>query len=244
MSMTRSDNSLRVSAGYLVARPVDRTAFMDASLLPPVIRTASGCLAQIAPDTWALAWVRCDEAERCEAASRFGIPPGRLAELMDWVTQRFDEDFLWPNLFQTLEGAREFCATFVPEDSDACILGLALSSEDADVLLRQTEPTPGEGELGLRRCLALHLPPREGGLSLGSEVLGLEVGGTLHSSLCNGLARVFAQKLSAQPNAHGLFDDHALAQRCAAYAGREEVGAEPVPWRAWVLTEYPPFAAL
>ncbi|WP_148273216.1 hypothetical protein [Stigmatella aurantiaca] len=228
-----------MSAGYLVARPVDRTAFMDASLLPPRVRTASSCLARIAPDTWALAWASFDEAERCEAASRFGIPPSRIAELMDWVTQRFDEDFLWPNLFLTLEGAREFCATFVPEDSDAGILGLALSCEDADDLLRLTAPTLGEGETGLHRCLARRLPPREGGLCLGSEVLGVEAGGTLHSSLCNGLERAFAQQWSAQPNAHGLFDDHALAQRCAVYAGRGEVGAEPVPWRAWVLTEYP-----
>lgn len=233
------DESRLVSGGYLVVRPAERAPFMDASLVPPRLRTASGCLAPIAPDTWAIEWASGDEAERVSAATRFGVPPERLAGLIAWATHRFDEDFLWPNVFLTLEGAREFCATFVPADSDAVVLGLALASEDVDGFLRQTAPAPREGETGLHRCLARHLPPAEGGVRLGSEVLGAELGGTFHSYLCNGLERTFAEQFGARPNAHGLFDDHALARRCAAYAGREDVGAEPVPWLAWVLLEYP-----
>ena len=76
-------------------------------------------------------------------------------------------------------------------------------------------------------------------MRLGSEVLGMELGGSLHSSLCNGLESVFSERWGARPNAWGLWDDHELARRCAEYAGSEESGAEPVPWRAWVLTKYP-----
>ncbi|WNG25523.1 hypothetical protein F0U62_16985 [Cystobacter fuscus] len=212
---------------------------MDASLVPARLRTASGCLAPIAPDTWALDWARCDEAERVSAATRFGIPPSRLAELIDWVTHRFDKDFLWPNVFLTLEGARDFRATFVPADSDAFILGLALSNEDVDGLPWRTEPDPTVGEVGLHRSLSRGFPPAAGGVRLGSDVLGAELDGTLHSYLCNGLEHVFSRQLGALPNPYGLFDDHALARRCAVYAGRDDVGAEPIPWRAWVLTEYP-----
>jgi hypothetical protein len=233
------DETRLVSGGYLVARPAERAPCMDTSLVPPRIRTASGCLARIAPDTWAIDWAGRDEAERVSAATRFGIPPDQLTGLIEWVTRRFDKDFLWPNVFLTLEGAREFCATFVPADSDAFILGLALSSEDVDGLPGRTESAPTEGETGLHRSLARRLPPREGGVRLGSEVLGAERDGTLHSYLCNGLEFAFSRELGARPNEHGLFDDHDLARRCAGYAGREDVGAEPVPWRAWVLTEYP-----
>ncbi|MFY0570970.1 hypothetical protein ACN28E_45050 [Archangium lansingense] len=228
-----------VSGGYLVARPAERAPFMDASLVPSRLQSASGCIAPIAPDTWAIDWASCDSAERSAAATRFGVPPERLAELIAWATRRFDVDFLWPNVFLTLEAAREFCATFVPADSDAFVLGLALASEDVEDFLQQTAPPPREGETGLHRCLARRLPPAEGGVRLGSEVLGAELGGTFHSYLCNGLERTFAQQLGARPNEHGLFDDHALARQCAAYAGHEDVGAEPVPWLAWVLLEYP-----
>ncbi len=174
------DESPLVCGGYLVARPAERASFMDASLVPPRPRSASGCLAPIAPDTWAVDWASRDEAERTASATRFGIPPERLAELIDWVTRRFDADFLWPNVFLSLEGAREFRATFVPADNDASVLGLALSSEDVDGFLRQMAPAPGEGETGLQRCLARRLPPAEGGVRLGSEVLGAERGGAFH----------------------------------------------------------------
>lgn len=212
---------------------------MDASLIPATFRTASGCLAPIIPDTWALDWAGGTEAESLPVTARFGIPPDRLDALIQWVSHRFDTDFLWPNVFLTREAAQEFCATFIPSGGDAFILGLALSSTDADDFLSQTAPLPGQTAIGLHQLLARRLLPSEGGVPLGSEVLGVEHGGSLHSSLCNGLERAFAQHLGARPNRYGLFDDHALAQRCAAYAGSEASQAEPIPWQAWVLTEYP-----
>ena len=239
--MTRSSESFRlVSGGYLVARPVERTPYMDASLLPARLWSASNCLARIAPGDWALEWVQRGDEERRSAAEAFGIPVDRLPALIEWATARFDRDFGWPGIFLTLEAAREFCAAFVPEDSDAAILGLALSDEDVEGVLQWLAPGPREGAPGVHRCLEARGAPASGGLRLGWDVLVSDHGaGPSHSYLCNGLERDFAARLGARPNVYGLFDDPARARQCASYAGREDVGAEPGAWRAWLLTAYP-----
>ncbi|HYI00341.1 hypothetical protein [Hyalangium sp.] len=236
--MKEQADSSHVSGGYLVARPVAREGtFWDASLVPATLWTASDCLASVAPDTWALEWVHMEEAERLTEAEDFDLPRDRVPELISWATSRFDQDFGWPNVFLTLAAAREFCARFVPGDSDAAILGLALAREDADDFLQRCTPGEREGAPGVYQCLMRRQEPEAGGQLLGSEVLGFDHG-SFHSSLCNALERDFAAKFGARPNAQGLYDDHSLARQCAAHVDRGEVGAEPCVWRAWALTRY------
>jgi hypothetical protein len=236
--MKEQADSSHVSGGYLVARPVAREGtFWDASLVPATFWTASDCLAGVAPDTWALEWVQMEEAERLAAAEDFGLPRDRVPEIIAWATSRFDQDFGWPNVFLTLEAARKFCARFVPGDSDAAILGLALTREDAEDYLQRCKPREREGAPGVYQSLTRRLEPEAGGQRLGSEVLGFDHG-SFHSSLCNALERDFAGKFGARPNAQGLYDDHALARQCAAHVGRDAVGAEPGVWLAWTLTRY------
>jgi hypothetical protein len=239
MAMNEQADSSQISGGYLVARPVAREGtFWDASLVPPTFWTASDCLAHVAPGTWAIEWVQMDEAERLTEAGSFGLPRDRVPDILSWVTSRFDQDFGWPNVFLALEAAREFCERFVPRDSDAAILGLALAREDAEDFLQRCQPGEREGAPGVYQRLARRLSPEAGGQLLGSEVLGFDHG-SFHSFLCNALERDFAAKFGAHPNAHGLYDGHMLARQCAAHVDRGEVGAEPGVWLAWALTRYP-----
>ena len=213
--------------------------FWDSSLVPATFWTASDCLANVAPGSWALEWVQMDEAQRLTEAEEFGLPRERVPEIISWVTARFDQDFGWPNVFLTLEAAREFCTRFVPRESDAAILGLALDRADAEDFLRRSQPAEREGAPGLYTGLARRLRPEPGGQWMGSEVLCFD-SGAFHSSLCNALERHFAEKLGARPNANGLYDDHALASQCAALASSAELGAEPGIWLAWKLSWYSP----
>ncbi len=237
--MNEEADSGQVSGGYLVARPVAREGtFWDASLVPTMFWTASDCLALVTPGTWAIEWVQMDAEERFTQAERFGLPRDRVPGILSWVTSRFDQDFGWPNVFLSLEAAREFRERFVSRDSDAAILGLALAREDAEDLLQRAQPGEREGAPGVYQRLARRLNPEAGGQPLGSEILCFDHG-SFHSSLCNGLERDFAAKFGARPNAHGLYDDAALARQCAAHVDRNEVGAEPGVWLAWRLTRYP-----
>jgi hypothetical protein len=230
-----------LSGGYLVTRPVAREGtFWDVSLIPATFWTASDCLALVAPGTWALEWVQMEEAQRLTEAEEFGLPRERVPEIISWATARFDQDFGWPNVFLTLEAAREFCTRFLPRESDAAILGLALARADAEDFLRRYQPGEREGAPGLYTGLARQLGPEPGGQRMGSEVLCFD-SGAFHSSLCNALERGFAAKFGARPNEKGLYDDHALAQQCAAHAGSHGVGAEPGVWLAWALSSYSPW---
>jgi hypothetical protein len=237
--MNEREDSAWVSGGYLVTRPVAREGtFWDARLVPATFWTASDCLARVAPSSWAISWVQMDEPERLAEAERFGIPRDRVANVITWASSRFDQDFGWPNVFLTLEAAREFCSRFVPAHSDAAILELALAGEDVEGFLQRCKPAGREGASGVYLSLSRRLPPAAGGQWLGAEVLGADHGG-FHSSLCNALERDFAARLEARPNAHGLYDDHALARRCASLVDRGDLGAEPGAWYAWGLIRHP-----
>ncbi|MBF5046636.1 hypothetical protein FGE12_29730 [Aggregicoccus sp. 17bor-14] len=231
--MTKPEPQRWVSAGYVVALPFPRPAQMDAALLPPVLCTASACLADVV-DSWILSWVRMEDAKRAEIAARFGIATERLPEVHAWADRHFEQGFRWPCFFEALEVAQDFCARFVPPKAGARIIGLALAAEDVGRFLEQIIPTP-EASASFERRTA----PPQGGIRLGSEVLGCEHGCSLHSFHCNGLARDYFERFGARLNAQGLFDDHALARRCATYTDSDECRAEPVPWFAVRLTEYP-----
>lgn len=58
-----------------------------------------------------------------------------------------------------------------------------------------------------------------------------------HSWLCNGVERHCAGALGIRPAANGRasLDD---AGRCVDEIRENRVGAEPGPWRPWLLVEY------
>ncbi|MCX5684825.1 MAG: hypothetical protein NT049_14225, partial [Planctomycetota bacterium] len=86
------------------------------------------------------------------------------------------------------------------------------------------------------QMLRLEKSLAQGGTPLGWEALGCDLGGTLHSWLCNGLEKDASEKLGIRPAANGLLANEADARAVVELAVREH--AEPVPWRPFLLVEY------
>jgi len=213
---------------------------MTTSLLPERVVTVSSCIVETYPDSWALPWVATspDELRRWQAL--LGLNDSDVAELRSWVVRAMDDEkFGWPNVFFSLNAAREFRQRFLAGVQDARILGLSLAVDVAKEFLRDEAPQEGRGGPGvwtmLRRGARLNRPAPP----LGFDVLGAEYGGAFHTFLCNGLEQDFKNKLGITFNRHGLISDYPMAVRASEYTNQDEVGAEPVAWYPFRVDDYP-----
>jgi len=227
-----------ISGGYFLAKHADRAAGMSADLLPTRILSASSCITDI-PDAWAIKWANYKESERKEEAAKFGITPEILPQVIDWVTSGLESRKIgWPVVFYSLETAQQFAQSFLPHDNDLALIGIGLQRELADLLLREEKPPENHGKPGIYEALSQDLNLASSGLVLGFEVLGYEWGG-FHSWLCNGLEVDSYREFNIRPNRYGFISDIEDAAKSAEYASREDVGAEPALWQAWLVVKYP-----
>jgi hypothetical protein len=223
-----------VAGAYLLVKP--------GPLVGPTGLTASGCLAEIAPGTWAIEWVNTEHADREGHAAAFGIPPEAVPELVAWATGAFDNEFKWPNVFCTLDAARAFRQRFRPEG--VRLIGLALPVDLVDGFLAVAAPKPQQpgfapmGATGVYDLLSEGQALAPGGLVRGYEVLGHGIAGDFCSYRCNGLEDDFQREFAAVFNDMGLLDDEAVARRCAEFAGRPETGTCADWWHPWSVQEY------
>jgi hypothetical protein len=221
----------RRASGYFLTKPVagnDRS--MDSSLLPGPLISLSTCLAESAFEYW---W----SAENVESATGFGVPAGRLPELVTWYRDRFGVEFGAPNVAFTLAVVHEFIEQFVEDPADLVVLGCALAADQADRLL-QHPAAPDQGEYGVYEAIRGDMPLDEGGEVLGYEVLSYEYG-IEHSWLCGGLERDAREVLGISPGSWGLIAGESDARAVAAYANRDDVPTEPGTWFPWLVVRYP-----
>jgi hypothetical protein len=224
-----------ILAGFLVTRPAPRPD-TAAAIVPEVVITGSDCIAPMAPSTWTLAWVTNTRDERLACLGAFGLGDALLDDVVARSTAKFGAGLGWPHMFTDLETAREFLRRFVPRDHDARLLALCLSAADGARFVANSGAASSSEPAVLATLRSGRAPP-PGGTALGSDLLGLEAGGSFHSFLCNGLEAEVHARCGVVPNTWGLYDDHDVARRSAAAI--EEVGtAEPGPWFAWRMLDY------
>jgi hypothetical protein len=224
-----------VAGAYMLLKP--------GPAIPTGGLTASSCLAEMAPDSWAIDWVKVEPGERVRHAATLGIPPEALALVVDWATEEFDRRFKWPNVFTEPEAAREFRQRFIP-GGGVRLVGLGLPADLVPAFLSLTAPPPQQagyapvGAAGVHEVLSTGLGLEASGEFRGFEVLGYDGAGQFCSFRCNGLEVDFQKELAAQFNRWGLLDEQAVARRCAEYASRPEVGTCVSWWHPWALLEY------
>jgi hypothetical protein len=224
-----------VAGAYLLVKPHPE--------LGPGHLTASACLAEMAPDDWALDWVSTEPERREQHVARLGIRPGELPAVMRWATDHFGGRFRWPNVFTDLEIARAFRARFVP--ADIHLLGIGLPVDLVDSFMSMAAPPPPQpgyapvGATGVYQVLTARRPLEGGGATRGFEVLGYDEAGKFCSYRCNALGADFERQFGARFNARGLLDEETTARRCAEYASRPEVFTCSRFWHPWLVQEYP-----
>jgi hypothetical protein len=71
----------------------------------------------------------------------------------------------------------------------------------------------------------------------GFEILGHD-DASFCSFVCNALERDYDKALGIALNTNGLINSYQDAVRAADYTMRDEVGAEPLLWQPWLVSEY------
>jgi hypothetical protein len=224
-----------IAAGYTLVKP--------GPPIPAGGLTASACLAAVAPDSWAIDWVKMEPGERARHATGLGIAPEAVPEVVTWVTAEFGRRLKWPNVFTELEAAREFRRRFIP-GGGVYLIGLGLAADLVPAFLSLSAPPPQQpgyapiGPVGVYDVLNTGRTLETGGELRGFDVLGYDEAGRFCSFRCNGLEADFQKELGVQFNRWGLLDEPTVAQRCADYAGRPETATCTRWWHPWALFEF------
>ncbi len=220
------------AGGYFLTRPIDRPGWTGPDLLPAVLHSVSGCLADQAFEFW---WNENDASE----ATLFGAPLTRLADVAAWYGQHFDVDLGAPNVAFSPAVISAFVDEFIEDTGGLVILGCGLAEADRERILVDHPADPGLGEYGVYLMLERGVPMEPGGEVLGFEVLSYEYG-LEHSWLCNHLEEEARSVLRITPSLDtGLLDSYEEAAAVARYINEGDVGAEPGLWLPWQITRYP-----
>ena len=227
-----------VAAGFFVTKAAARDAERSPDLLPAMLTSLSPCIAPSAQVAWG--W---DVADEEPDAVAFGIARDRLPELQPWEA---GHGVSFPNVFHSLEDARAFVDTFLPDGRDVLIVGAALPAELVDEFLVDQAQTTFDATTGTERetCFGVNLVlSARRPLPPGGEPLGFEMvlyGYNLECSwLCTGTERAVATALGVTPNAHGLVETQADAMRVHAWMAQHPEESEAGPYYPWLLVRYP-----
>ena len=224
-------------AGYYLVEGLPRPPQM-APFLPPMLWTISSCLCAIYPDSWALSWVTHTPVDRAAMQARLGLDTEAFRALQAEMDAAFDQQrFGWPNVWLDRPAAEQFQRQHLTAIPHVKLLAIALPAPYLDPCLRDSTPTPGSGACGLYQMLSRRIKLTDQTGALGYESLGVEVGGSFHSFLCNYLEVPYQQELHVHFNDYGLIAGYADAVRAADYTNLATTGAEPVPWYPWLVVE-------
>ena len=86
-----------LSAGYFLARPSKRGPHTSAKLIPKRTLSASTCICDFFPASWAIRWSSDDQHQRERSAATFAISPVEIDTIINWATSSFQKIFGWPN---------------------------------------------------------------------------------------------------------------------------------------------------
>jgi hypothetical protein len=227
-----------ISGGYYIITPIVRPDYMDKELIPDTILSVSECICDFHPEINIL-WGRSNKAKR-KYTQHLNISESTYEEIEKWIEEKSEAGiFAYPQVFTTLELAKEFLSKFLYHLSDAKIIGIGLPEEYVEEFIEyeESQNKEEENQYGIEKLLLRRIPigdqvPK----MIGYEVLGFEYG-TFHSYLCNGLEKYFNGHFEFNLNQEGFFPTLEEASRYCDYSNNEELGTEAVLWLPWAIFE-------
>ena len=228
-----------ISGGYFIVTPKKRPEYMDKDLIRDTILSASQCFTDFYPDISVL-WGHSNEAKQ-KYAQQLNISQSTYEEMEKWVGDNFSDKFKagtleYPDVFTTIEIAREFLSKFLSHLTDAKIIGIGLPEEYVEEFI-EFENNPEEKQYGIEQLLLRRITIEENDSKmLGNEVLGFDMT-FFHSYLCSGLEKDYKSHYGFTLNENGFISTLEEAIRFCDYFNDEELG-EPVLYLPWGIFEY------
>ncbi|WP_066074665.1 hypothetical protein [Neobacillus soli] len=228
-----------ISGGYYIVSSIKRPEYMDKDLIPDTIYSASECLCDFHPEINIL-WGGSKRSKK-DYAQKLNINESTFNEVEKRVEEMFEaEKFTYPQVFTTVELAKEFFCKFLKHLTNAKVIGIGLPKKLVNEFIEyeETEKKTEKEKYGIEKLFLNKTQiDVKGAKMLGYEVIGFEYG-TFHSYLCNGLEKDFKKHFGFTLNENGFIPSLEEAIRFCDYSNDEELGTEPVLWLPWAIFEY------
>lgn len=175
-----------------------------------------------------------------DAALKFGIPPDKLNEFLNWCGRAHQLEIDHGAMFFSLEIVRRFVQRFELTGDDLRIIGAGLHRECEGTFL--STQSDENGPIGVTERIRQRLPLEAGGKILGYEAVSYSYSDFGHSWLCGGIERDAFELFGIRPNEHGLIATYAEARQVHDWIAEDEMRggrSEPEPYAPWLLVSYP-----
>ncbi len=229
-----------IVGGYFLVQGAQRQEWMDKNLIPPIFWTVSRHICETFPDAWVLPW-GTDARSRRPAYYRglLKLSQNEFRALQAEFDELLSQDqFGFPNVLFSVEQAREFYSQYLQHLPNIKLLSIALPEVYWEEFVDKFTPPKNMGESGVRAKLRSRETIGADATLRGFEVFGFEWG-DFCSFVCNSLETDYAQVLKVDLNRNGLLNTYEDAVKAAEYTMLDRVGAEPLFWRPWLVSEYP-----
>lgn len=180
-----------ISAGTYILSPVRRASYMDKELLPEKIVSISDCICEFHPNINIL-WGG-SHLNKQNYSNKLHLSKDSFDEMEKWVLNQFEKNmFLYPNIFTTVNLARDFSKAFLNDLDERMIIEIGLPKSFIGEFLEDvdTYSKSDKDRLGIEKLLLTKTPIDVEANLLGFEVVGFEEG-KFHSYICNGLEKDF-----------------------------------------------------
>lgn len=218
--------------GYYIIKPIPWADWMNGDVLPELVLSASSCICDFYPDI-SVIWNKSRKKKK-EYMKAIGLDSCTYDKMEYWLNEEFENNFDYPDVFNSYESAIEFCQKFLYNQSDLRIIGVALPKIHRDSFLGEQDDL----RYGICKNLNKALSVDSRSTILGYEILGFEAGG-FHSYICNGLEDEYCSKYNFILNENGFIPTLEEAKTLSDYTNEQIEGKEPVLWLPWVILDTP-----
>jgi hypothetical protein len=234
------------AGGYFITKYAHRKNRISSELLPERLVSLSSCISNLLPVFYG--WK--PEIDQ-QYALDFGIAHEKLSSYSSWSNRNRKAEIGYPDIFYSLEAAREFITEYLPSRDDLLLLGVGLHNTLVKPFLKDNKPQialnvkpdfyerweldPAE-QFGMDRLFSLQQPLPPGGVSLGFDVVCYDKQ-FVCSWLCLVLEYELDEKFGIRVNSSGLFNtfDEAKIAHSLALSG------EDIPYYPFLVVQYNTF---
>jgi hypothetical protein len=156
-----------VSGGYYVVKTISRPSGLS-DILPSNLLTMSNCFTSVVREIIQLQWDEYANVGEsiAEEANEFGIPEGRISELVSWAKEQHNTNYV---VYSDIGPALELVGRFIT-DRETHVVGIGLHTSLLESFESQVTKDANKG-LGLLELVNERRPPVEGGSAIGFEPL-------------------------------------------------------------------------
>lgn len=198
------------------------------------ILTCSSCINDTLIDSWAISWATPIEPQTKLIREEFEINDEKLRDIQNWADKKLDEKRIgWLEVFSDLETIQEYSNKYFSHMKEKEILQILFPEDEREDFLTEFAPAKKEyGALGIYDNLNREIveEQNESQITIGYDLIGVELGGNFHSFHCHDLATELGAKFGIELNEYGLIKEITNQKEIIDYMNDEENGFEPVPW--------------